>query len=57
MGIALLLLEMSGEGGSPQLGKLAMVAAVFIGVECGGVVLGYALLAKSLGLFRPDSRP
>jgi len=57
MGIALLLLEMSGEGGPPQLGKLAMVAAVFIGVECGGVLLGYALLAKPLGLFRPDSRP
>lgn len=57
MGIALLLSEMSSEGGPPQFGKLAMVAAVFIGVECGGVLLGYALLAKPLGLFRPDSRP
>lgn len=57
MGLALLLSEMSGEGGPPQLGKLAMVAAVFIGAECGGVLLGYALLAKPLGLFRPDSHP
>ncbi len=57
MGIALLRLEMSGEGGSPQIGKLAMVAAVFIGAECGGVLLGYALLAKPLGLFRPDACP
>lgn len=31
--------------------------AVFIGAECGGVLLGYALFAKPLGLFRPDSRP
>jgi hypothetical protein len=57
MGLALLLSEMNGEGGPPQLGKLAMVAAVFIGAEYGGVLLGYTLLAKPLGLFRPDSRP
>jgi drug/metabolite transporter (DMT)-like permease len=56
MGITLLLSEMSSEEGSPQLGKLAMVAAVFIGAECGGVLLGYVLLAKPLGLFRQDSR-
>src|SRR5215469_4659913 len=46
MGILLLLSEMGGEGGPPQLGRLAMVAAVFIGVEFGGVLLGYAWLAK-----------
>jgi len=57
MGIALLLSAMSGEGGPPQLGKLAMVAAVFIGAEYGGVLLGYTLFAKPLGLFRQDSRP
>lgn len=57
MGIALLLSAMSGEGGPPPLGKLAMVAAVFIGAEYGGVLLGYALLAKPLGLFRQGSRP
>jgi hypothetical protein len=56
MGTALLLSEMSGEGGPPQLGKLGMVAAVFIGAECGAVLLGYALFAKPLGLFRQDSR-
>jgi hypothetical protein len=57
MGIALLLSAMNGEGGPPQLGRWAMVAAVFISAECGGVLLGYALFAKPLGLFRPDSRP
>ena len=55
MGIALLLAEFSGEGGPPQLGRLALVASVFIGVEIGGVLLGYALLAKPIGLFRRDA--
>jgi hypothetical protein len=55
MGIALLLSDMFGEGGPPQLGRLAMVASIFIGVELGAVLLGYALLAKPVGLFRPDS--
>ena len=54
MGIALLLADMSGEGGPPQLGKLVLVASIFIGVEFGGVLLGYALLAKPIGLFRQD---
>lgn len=53
MGIFLLLSDLIGEGGPPQLGRLALVAAIFIGVEFGGVLLGYALLAKPLGLFRP----
>jgi hypothetical protein len=57
MGLALLRSAMSAEGGPPQHGKLAMVAVVFIGAEYGGVLLGYALLAKPLGLFRPDARP
>jgi hypothetical protein len=55
MGIALLLSEMHGEGGSPQLGRLAMVASIFIGFEIGGVLFGYVLLAKPAGLFRSDS--
>jgi hypothetical protein len=31
--------------------QLAIVAAVFIGLECSGVLLGYALLRRWLGLF------
>ena len=56
MGIALLLSEKSEAGGPHQPGKLFIVAAVFIGAECGGVLLGYVLLAKPLGLFRRDAR-
>ncbi len=54
MGIVLLLAEFSGEGGPPQLGRLVLVASIFIGVEFGGVLIGYALLAKPIGLFRQD---
>jgi hypothetical protein len=57
LGIALLLSDMIGEGGSPQLGRLALVATIFIGVGFGGVLLGYVILAKPIGLFRPDTRP
>ena len=55
MGIALLLADVKGEGGPPQLGRLALVATIFIGVEFVGVLLGYALLAKPIGLFRRDA--
>jgi hypothetical protein len=55
MGIALTLGETFGEGGGPhQIGRFAIVAGVFIGLECAAVLLGYALLARPLGLFRRD---
>jgi hypothetical protein len=57
VGIALLLSELIGEGGPPQLGRLTMIATIFIGVEFGGVLLGYILLAKPVGLFRSDTHP
>ncbi len=44
--------EGGGRGFGPQFLTLL---AVSIGVESAGVVLGYALLAKPLGLFRYDS--
>ncbi len=44
-----------GEGGGPhQIERFAIVAGVFIGLECASVLLGYALLARPLGLFRRD---
>jgi hypothetical protein len=55
MGIALLLSDMIGEGGQAQLGRLALVASIFIGVELGAVILGYVLLARPAGLFRSDA--
>ena len=55
MGIALLLADLIGEGGPPHLGRLALVATIFISVEFGGVLVGYALLAKPIGLFRQEA--
>jgi hypothetical protein len=53
LGIALVLGEMLGEGGGPrQIGRLAFVIAVFVSLESFAVLLGYALFARSLGLFR-----
>jgi hypothetical protein len=54
LGIALVLGEMLGEGGgSHQIGRFAFVITVFMSLELFAVLLGYALLARPLGLFRP----
>lgn len=55
IGLLLLLSEMTVEGSPHSLRTLALVAAIFIGVESAGVLLGYALFAKLLGLFRQVS--
>jgi hypothetical protein len=52
VGGALALGEVLGEGISYQMGRLAIVVAIFMGFGCLGVLLGYLLLAKLLGLFR-----
>jgi hypothetical protein len=56
MGVILALGEAFGEGGSyHQLGRFALVAAIFVGLEGAAVLLGYAFLASPLGLFRQDT--
>ena len=57
MGLTLAFAEVTGEGGADprQVGRLITVIAIFVGLESAGVVLGYALLARPLGLFRRDS--
>lgn len=54
MGVLLTLAETFGEGGPGphQIGRLAIIASVFISLESAGVLLGYILLAQPLGLFR-----
>jgi hypothetical protein len=54
MGVALMLTEALGEGLAPQLNTVVLVAGVYIGLECAGVLLGYGLLGRFLGLFRRD---
>jgi hypothetical protein len=57
MGLVLALAEAIGEGGlAPhQVNRFIAVASAFVGLEASGVVVGYAFLAKPLGLFRHDS--
>jgi hypothetical protein len=58
LGISLVLGEMLGEGGgSHQIGRLAFIVAVFVSLESFAVLLGYALLARPLGLFRRMQHP
>jgi hypothetical protein len=52
IGVLLVLAEVSEGGGTLRIRKLLVVAAVYIGLESAGVLMGYALLAKPLGLFR-----
>jgi hypothetical protein len=56
MGIALVLAEAIGEG-APQNSAIPMVLAVFIGLEGAGVLLGYVLFRRFLGIFRSESAP
>jgi hypothetical protein len=53
LGIALAAAEALGEGISPEAGRLVLVSAVFIGIASAGVLVGYGLLGRFLGLYRP----
>jgi hypothetical protein len=55
MGLTLAAVEALSEGGSSNLGLFVIVASVFIGIESAGILLGYGLLSKYLGLFRRSS--
>jgi hypothetical protein len=57
IGLALALAEAIGEGGlgSNQANRFVAVAALFVSLEASGVLVGYAFLAKPLGLFRHDT--
>jgi hypothetical protein len=52
MGMVLMLGELTGGEGPAPMSRIALVAAVFIGIEFSGVLIGYAILARPLGLFR-----
>lgn len=52
VGAILALSEAFGEGIAGQMGRFSLVAAIFVSFGFAGVLLGYSLLAKPLGLFR-----
>ena len=51
MGSALAAAEAIGEGISPIPGRFVIVMIVFIGIEIAGVLFGYTLLARFLGIY------
>ena len=51
MGIFFIAAETAGEG-LPQSRLILLVFGVFIGIESAGVLLGYALFRRFLGIFR-----
>ena len=52
MGSALAAADAIGEGISPIPGRFVIVISVFIGIESTGILFGYALLARFLGIYR-----
>ena len=50
--LLLVLAEAEAEGISPNLGRVLLVVGVFVGLEVTGVILGYLLFGKYLGIFR-----
>ena len=55
IGLFFVMGEASEGSGIPR-GRLALVISAYIGLETAGVLIGYALLRKPLGLFRRDLR-
>ncbi len=52
MGFALAVGDAISEGASPIPGRFVIVMSVFIGIESAGILFGYALLARFLGIYR-----
>ncbi len=52
MGLVFVLGESTEAGAGPHLSGLAFAASVYIGLETAGLLIGYAFLRKSLGLFQ-----
>ena len=54
MGLLVVSVELVLEGISPNLGRVLLVMGVNIGLEGAGVVLGYLLFGKYLGIFQVE---
>jgi hypothetical protein len=52
LGMLVFLGEAIGEGFGSNLAKVAQLAAIFVGLEAAGVLIGFGVLRKPLGLFR-----
>ncbi len=56
-GLLMVLRELHQPGGWPQpTGRIFFVVSVYVGLETAGLLIGYSLLRKPLGLFLPRSQ-
>jgi len=51
MGLLLVLVEAVAEGMAPNLSRALLVVGVYVSLEGAGVVLGYLLFGKYLGIY------
>jgi hypothetical protein len=54
MGLLLILAEAVAEGTASSPGRMLLVVGVYVSLEGAGVVLGYLLFGKYLGIFRAE---
>ena len=54
MGLLLVLVEAVAEGISPNLSRALLVVGVYVSLESAGVMLGYLLFGKYLGIYRAE---
>jgi len=54
IGLLLVLVEAVAEGMSPNLGRVLLVVGVYVSLEGAGVVSGYLLFGKFLGILRME---
>ena len=54
MGVSLMLVEAFQEGVSSSSSVVLLVFGVFVGIEGAGIVLGYILFSRFLGIFREE---
>ncbi len=53
-GVAIVSVEALSEGIAPTMGRVLLVVSVYLGIGGAGVMLGYLLFGKFLGIFRPE---
>jgi hypothetical protein len=54
MGVSLMVLEAFREGISSSPSVVLLVFGVFVAIESAGIILGYILFSKFLGIFREE---
>ena len=52
LGFLIVFLELGGNGGTVDIARRISIILIYIGLEVGGILLGYGFLGKFLGIFQ-----